>query len=111
MKSIFSHKTIATALVISTASLLSQQTLVFANPAVVNPVFPDISNGLFPSRSQELFREWQEKVDKEIRNLTSAGKPSPEPRFENNVNPEVELESLPQLKPDTPSQPTQKSLS
>jgi hypothetical protein len=110
MKSIFSHKTIATALVVSTASLFSPQALVFANPAVVNPALPDFSSGLFPSRSQELFREWQEKVDREIRNLTSAGKVPPEPRFENNVNPEVELESLPQLKPDTPSQPTQKSL-
>jgi hypothetical protein len=109
MKSIFSHKSLVTALVLSTACLLSQQTLAFANPAVVNPAFPDFSSGLLPSRSQELFREWQEKVDREIRNLTSAGKASPEPRFENNVNPEVELEDLPQLKPDTPSQATQKS--
>ncbi len=110
MESIFYHKTLVTALVLSTACLLSQQTFAFANPAVVNPVLPDFSSGLFPSRSQELFREWQEKVEREIRNLTSAGKVSPEPRFENNVNPEVELENLPQLKPDTLSQPTQESL-
>jgi hypothetical protein len=110
MKAIFSYKTLITTLVLSTTCLLSQQTLAVANPVVVNPVLPDFSSGLFPSRSQELFREWQQRVDREIRNLTSVGKASPEPRFENNVNPEVELEDLPQLKPDTLSQPTQELL-
>jgi hypothetical protein len=104
MKPLFCHKRFLTALVLSTVCLLSQQSLAFADP-VVSGVYSD----LYPYRPEELFRQWQQKVDREIQRLTAGENALSEPEFENNVNPQSELERLPQLQPDTFSQPVQES--
>jgi hypothetical protein len=104
MKPLFCHKRFLTALVLSTVCLLSQQT-----SALTDPVVSGIDSGLYPHRPEELFRQWQEKVDREIQRLTAGENALREPEFENNVNPQAELERLPQLQPDTFSQPVQES--
>lgn len=93
--------TIAIAIMFSSALLLGKQTSAVASPGSMAPGV-NLGRDLVPSRSQELFRQWQERIEKEAQNLIqkSSRASSSEPLLRTNVEPQVELERLPQLQPD-----------
>ena len=72
MKPILTYISAATTLVLSTVGLLNLQTAAIAGQ---EPRFPTrmqlerLHRDLVPSRTQEIFRQWREKTEKEIRTL------------------------------------------
>ncbi|HEY9632515.1 MAG TPA: hypothetical protein V6D14_03860 [Coleofasciculaceae cyanobacterium] len=101
MKQVFTPITIVTATVSLLAGLLSQQASAWANSQ--SPLSPtqaaQLSRDLIPSQPQEFFRQGQERFEAEIQNLIKRQTTSTEPPLEINVNPQVELERLPQVQP------------
>ena len=105
MKVNFTQKAIAISCVLSAAWLLSNQTFAAANPE--SPLTPAqaqrLSRDLVPSNSQDFFRQGQLRLQREIQRLTPRQNASTESPLKIKVNPQAELDRLPQLQP-TPFQ-------
>ena len=101
MKSNFTYMTLAIAFVFSTAWLPEKQALAVENQEY--PLTPaqaqQLSRDLIPSPSQEFFQQGREMLEKEIRLLDQRQHTSTEPPLKINVEPQTELDRLPQLQP------------
>jgi hypothetical protein len=101
---------ITIAIVFSSVLLLGKQTRAVATPDLRASVFQP-GRDLVPSRSEELFRQWRERIEKEIQNnliQKSSSDASIEPPLRINVDPQTELDRLPHLEPDGLTQPSPK---
>lgn len=103
MKLVFINIRIASATVLLLAGLLAQQSSANSQSSLTPAQSARIARDLVPSQSQEFFRQGQEKLEREIQHLRQQQTASPESPLKVNVNPQTELERLPQVQP-TPSQ-------
>jgi hypothetical protein len=101
MKPNFTHITLAIAFVFSTAWLPGKQALAVENQE--SPLTPaqaqQLSRDLIPSPSQEFFQQGREMLEKEIQLLNQRQNTTSEPPLQINVEPQTELDRLPQLQP------------
>lgn len=102
MKLNFTHITLAIAFVFSTAWLPEKQALAVENqesPLLTPAQAQQLSRDLIPSPSQEFFQQGREMLEKEIQLLNQRQNTATEPPLQINVEPQTELDRLPQLQP------------
>ncbi len=94
--------------VLSAAWLLGQPASALSQEALTPKQGDQLSHDLVPSTpSQDFFRQGQQQMEREAQYLYQRQHSSNEPILEDNVNPQAELDQLPQLEPSLRTLPTQ----